>query len=142
MSNPSHIPQLNDQFNNLIKPKYNSQQKTSVKKRRLEHPPEQLNPQAGASTDSQLQPPPAIKPKKFKKEVFAKKSPLTFADVGGMDKVLKELCELILHIKHPEIYRHIGLPPPRGFLLHGPPGSGKTLLAQAIAGVSTIIYII
>lgn len=65
------------------------------------------------------------KPKKFKKEVYAKKAIVTFADVGGMDKALKELCELILHIKHPEMYRHIGLPPPRGFLLHGPPGSGE-----------------
>lgn len=135
MSNQIHIPTLNDQFNNLKKPKHHSQQNITLKKRRLESPPEQLNNQAGASTDSQ--PPPAMKPKKFKKEVFAKKSLLTFADVGGMDKVLKELCELILHIKHPEIYRHIGLPPPRGFLLHGPPGSGKTLLAQAIAGVRT-----
>lgn len=60
----------------------------------------------------------------------------TFEDVGGMDKILRELCELLLHVKHPEVYRHVGLPPPRGFLLHGPPGSGKTLLAHAIAGVS------
>lgn len=59
---------------------------------------------------------------------------ITFDDVGGMDKILKDLCELLLHVKHPEVYRHIGLPPPRGFLLHGPPGSGKTLLAHAIAG--------
>ncbi|CAO1324190.1 unnamed protein product [Diamesa hyperborea] len=139
MSNQIHIPTLNDQFNNLKKPKHHSQQNITLKKRRLESPPEQLNNQAGASTDSQ--PPPAMKPKKFKKEVFAKKSLLTFADVGGMDKVLKELCELILHIKHPEIYRHIGLPPPRGFLLHGPPGSGKTLLAQAIAGQLDVLMV-
>lgn len=144
MSNQTHhIPpqSINDQFNNLKKPKHHSQQNITLKKRRLESPPERTNPQAGASTDAQLQPPPAIKPKKFKKEVFAKKSPLTFADVGGMDKVLKELCELILHIKHPEIYRHIGLPPPRGFLLHGPPGSGKTLLAQAIAGQLDVLMV-
>lgn len=71
------------------------------------------------------------------KRTFAvTESTLLFEDVGGMDRILKELCELLLHIKHPEVYRHIGLPPPRGFLLHGPPGCGKTLLAQAIAGVS------
>lgn len=69
-----------------------------------------------------------------KKEFAAKTSTLSFADVGGVDKILKELCELLLHLKHPELYEHIGLTAPRGFLLHGPPGSGKTLLAQAIAG--------
>lgn len=72
--------------------------------------------------------------KRFKKEVWSKLVDITFDDVGGMDKILKDLCELLLHVKHPEVYRHIGLPPPRGFLLHGPPGSGKTLLANAIAG--------
>ncbi|ETN61647.1 peroxisome assembly factor-2 (peroxisomal-type atpase 1) [Anopheles darlingi] len=74
------------------------------------------------------------KTKKYRKEVASRVVSTTFEDVGGMDRVLKHLCELLLHVKHPEIYRHIGLPPPRGFLLHGPPGSGKTLLAQAIAG--------
>ncbi|XP_058054260.1 nuclear valosin-containing protein-like [Anopheles bellator] len=74
------------------------------------------------------------KAKRYRKEVVARTVSTTFADVGGMDRLLKELCELLLHVKHPEIYRQIGLPPPRGFLLHGPPGSGKTLLAQAIAG--------
>lgn len=74
-------------------------------------------------------------PKKFKREVSIQRSLLKFEDIGGMDRVLKELCDLLMHIKHPEVYRHIGLPPPRGFLLHGPPGCGKTLLAKAIAGV-------
>lgn len=81
------------------------------------------------------------KPKKFKKEVYAKSSSVTFADVGGAEKVLKELCELILHIKHPEMYKHIGLPPPRGLLLCGPPGSGKTLLAHAIAGQLDVLMV-
>lgn len=73
--------------------------------------------------------------KKFKKEFSAKHSDYTFESIGGIDKILKELCELLLHIKNPKVYKSIGLPSPRGFLLHGPPGVGKTLLAQAIAGV-------
>ncbi|KAL9706123.1 hypothetical protein quinque_009641 [Culex quinquefasciatus] len=41
-------------------------------------------------------------------------------------KILSDVSELLLHVKHPEVYRHIGLPSPRGFLPHGPPGSGKS----------------
>lgn len=60
---------------------------------------------------------------------------VTFSDVGGSDKVLKTVCKLLIHLKHPEIYQHLGISSPRGFLLHGPPGCGKTLLAHAVAGV-------
>lgn len=77
--------------------------------------------------------------KKFKREFTAKKSEHTFESMGGVNKVLKELCELLIHVNNPSVYKSIGLPPPRGFLLHGPPGTGKTLLAQAIAGVCTFL---
>ncbi|XP_053672393.1 nuclear valosin-containing protein-like [Anopheles nili] len=79
--------------------------------------------------------------KKYRKEVVSRMVSTTFDDIGGMDRILKNLCELLMHVKHPEIYQHIGLPPPRGFLLHGPPGSGKSLLAEAIAGQLGVDFI-
>ncbi|XP_058389619.1 nuclear valosin-containing protein-like isoform X2 [Diceros bicornis minor] len=61
-------------------------------------------------------------------------SSVKFEDVGGNDTTLKEVCKMLIHMRHPEVYHHLGVVPPRGVLLHGPPGCGKTLLAQAIAG--------
>ncbi|XP_069464745.1 nuclear valosin-containing protein-like isoform X4 [Ambystoma mexicanum] len=61
-------------------------------------------------------------------------SSVKFEDVGGIEDTLKEVCKMLIHMRHPEIYQHLGVVPPRGFLLHGPPGCGKTLLAQAISG--------
>lgn len=117
----------------------------SQKKRRLEAMEESMVPSPKQQQPQQPSQQPATQQKtpkkKFKKEVFAKFPTTTFEDVGGMDKTLKELCELILHIKHPEMYKHIGLPPPRGFLLHGPPGSGKTLLAHSIAGQLDVLLV-
>lgn len=113
----------------------------SQKKRRLETLDESQAQSTSGTSQQQRQATPASKPKKFKKEVFAKMSSVTFADVGGLDQTLSELCELILHIKHPEMYRKIGLPAPRGFLLHGAPGTGKTLLANAIAGQLDVLLV-
>ena len=79
--------------------------------------------------------------KRKKLEVAVGSSSLTFADFGGNEEVLTNICKLLVHLKHPEVYLKLGVTPPRGFLLHGPPGCGKTLLAHAIAGELQLPFI-
>ena len=61
----------------------------------------------------------------------------TYEDIGGLDDAIKRIREMVeLPLKHPEIFQRLGIDPPKGVLLHGPPGGGKTLLARAVANES------
>lgn len=59
---------------------------------------------------------------------------VTYEDIGGLDDELELVREMIeLPLSEPELFRHIGIEPPKGVLMYGPPGTGKTLIARAVA---------
>jgi proteasome regulatory subunit len=65
-----------------------------------------------------------------------------YSDIGGLSEQVRELREVIeLPLKYPHLFRELGIEPPKGVLLYGPPGCGKTLLAKAVAGESEATFI-
>jgi transitional endoplasmic reticulum ATPase len=62
---------------------------------------------------------------------------VTYEDIGGLGKELVKIREMVeLPMKSPELFKRLGIAPPKGVLLHGPPGTGKTLIAKAVANES------
>ena len=67
---------------------------------------------------------------------------ITYEEIGGLDDEIQRIREMVeLPLKHPELFARLGITPPKGVLLHGPPGCGKTLLAQAVANESEAHFI-
>jgi AAA family ATPase, CDC48 subfamily len=59
---------------------------------------------------------------------------ISYEDIGGLDSELEQVREMIeLPMRHPELFKRLGVEPPKGVLLHGPPGTGKTLIAKSVA---------
>lgn len=76
-----------------------------------------------------------------KAKLFARgKQDITFADVAGVDDAKKELEEIVDFLKNPAKYRKIGARTPKGVILFGPAGVGKTLLAKAVAGEAGVPF--
>jgi len=71
------------------------------------------------------------------------KAPLeTYADVGGLEKQIQEIKESVeLPLTHPELYEDVGIKPPKGVILYGEPGTGKTLLAKAVANQTSATFL-
>ncbi len=68
---------------------------------------------------------------------------INYDDVGGMEDTIKALREMVeLPLRYPELFTRLGVDPPKGVLLHGPPGTGKTRLAQAVANESDAEFFI
>ena len=76
-------------------------------------------------------------------EAQSTRGDINYDDVGGMSDTIRQLREMVeLPLRYPELFTRLGVDPPRGVLLHGPPGTGKTRLAQAVANESDANFLL
>ncbi|MFX0081350.1 MAG: CDC48 family AAA ATPase [Candidatus Hodarchaeota archaeon] len=79
---------------------------------------------------------------KITEDVEAGVGYITYEDVGGLDREIQRVREMVeLPLRHPSLFKRLGIDPPKGVLLRGPPGCGKTLLARAVANESEAHFI-
>ena len=73
---------------------------------------------------------------------MTEKPNVSYADIGGLDVQKQEMKEAVeLPLQQFDLYRQIGIDPPRGVLMYGPPGTGKTMMAKAVAQATTAAFI-
>lgn len=66
----------------------------------------------------------------------------SYAEIGGLEQQIQEIKESVeLPLTHPELYQEIGIKPPKGVILYGAPGTGKTLLAKAVANSTSATFL-
>ena len=88
----------------------------------------------GDSTEVTISQQPAEQIREPEQTAPAAAPDVTYEDIGGLEGELEQVREMIeLPMRHPELFKRLGIEPPKGVLLHGPPGTGKTLIAKAVA---------
>jgi transitional endoplasmic reticulum ATPase len=97
--------------------------------------PKQVDGTTGSeSTDRTDESPTSTTTEQQSGESPAPPSRVSYEDIGGLDEELEQVREMIeLPLSRPELFRRLGVDPPKGVLLYGPPGTGKTLIARAVA---------
>lgn len=81
-------------------------------------------------------------PKTAEKVDLRKVVKKTYSDIGGLEEEIRKIREVVeIPLKHPELFEKLGISPPKGILLTGPPGCGKTLIGQAVANETEAFFI-